>query len=81
MTRDALGNEMILGQKYGYTINSNGYIQVIKGIADSIGEKKVTLREVEEATGCYGEPTEFKSITRKRSAYACNMFPIYENVH
>lgn len=80
MTKDALGNEIVIGQRYGYTICKNGIITVVRGIADSLSEKKITLKDIEEAFGCYGEPGEFKPEKRKRSTYGCNLFPIYEKV-
>lgn len=76
MTTDAMGNEFIVGNKYGYSINQNGIIQIVVGICDSIGFKKVTLREVEERTGVYGTAKDFVKQSRKRSAYGANMFPV-----
>jgi len=76
MVKDALGNEIIIGQKYGYTINQNGHIQVIVGTAKSFNKLKATLENIEESTGIYGEPGPFKKQDRARSAYGCNMFPV-----
>lgn len=76
MTKDALGNEIVIGKNYGYTINSNGHIQVVTGKAKSVNELKVTLSDVQERSGVYGVPKEFKPEKRNRSAYGCNMFPV-----
>ena len=80
MTRDALGNEIILGQRYGYTICKNGSITTVNGIADSFTESKITLRDIVEAEGVYGKLRDYKPQQRKRSTYGCNLFPIYEKV-
>jgi hypothetical protein len=78
MKRDALNNEIVIGQKYGYSITQNGGCQVVTGIACGESETKVTLANVQEASGVYGKPRNFQPYDRKRSVYGCNLFPIYE---
>lgn len=78
MKRDALNNEIVIGQKYGYSITQNGGCQVVTGIACGESDTKVTLANVQEASGVYGKPRDFHPYDRKRSVYGCNLFPIYE---
>jgi len=76
MITDGAGKEIVLGKKYGYSINSSGSIHSVVGIADKINEMKVTLRDIEERSGIYGKLDKTKSQSRKRSAYAASMFQI-----
>lgn len=75
-TQDALGNDIILNQMYGYSSTSNGSIHAVIGIADTFGRGKVTLKEVQERTGVYGELGNFHKQDRKRSVYAAILFPV-----
>lgn len=47
--QDALGHEIVLGDRYGYTQNSNGYTTIVKGIAGKLNNEtyNVTLIDVE----------------------------------
>lgn len=81
--QDAIGNEIELGKHYGYCLNSNGIQTVVIGRADSFpknngnGGDKVTLTNVHERSGAYGNiDKDFRKQDRKRSVYACTLFPI-----
>jgi hypothetical protein len=74
MITDGAGKEIVLGKKYGYSINSNGSIHSVVGIADKINELKVTLRDIEERSGINGELNYAKNASRKRAAYAAACF-------
>ena len=77
MTADALGNPIEIGQRYGYSQQSNGHVMIVVGTVEKINEIKATLTDVVERSGVYGEIKEsFKPETRKRSVNACHLFKI-----
>ena len=76
MVNDALGNPIVIGRRYGYSISKNGINEVITGTALSWSDKRVTLSSIQEARGLYGEVGEFVAKTRARSVHGCNLFPI-----
>lgn len=74
---DALGNPIQIGKKYGYSQQSSGRVTIVIGTVEKINELKVTLNNVEERRGLFGEITEsFKPESRRRSVNACHLFPI-----
>jgi len=74
---DALGNMIVLGQRYGYSQQSNGTVTIVTGTAEKVNELKVTLSDVQERRGLWGKIEEsFKPETRRRSVNACHLFPI-----
>jgi hypothetical protein len=77
MANDALGNEVIIGRRYGYATSKNGINEVVTGTALSVKEKRVTLSGIQESRGVYGEVGEFVPKDRSRSVHACNVFPIF----
>ena len=77
MTTDALGNPIEIGQRYGYSQQSSGVVTIVLGTVEKINELKVTLTNVEERRGVFGEIKEsFKPVTRKRLVNACHLFKI-----
>lgn len=77
MTTDALGNPIKIGQRYGYSQQSSGHVTIVVGTVEKINELKVTLTNIEERSGVYGEIKEsFKPETRKRSVNSCHLFKI-----
>lgn len=77
MTTDALGNPIEIGQRYGYSQQSSGHVTIVVGIVEKINELKVTLNDVEERRGLWGEIKEsFKPESRRRSVNACHLFKI-----
>ena len=78
-TNDALGNPIVIGQKYGYSQQSSGSVMVVTGFVEKIKDLKVTLTEVEERRGLWGEiKNPFTFEKRKRSVNACHLFPILD---
>lgn len=74
---DALGNSIEIGQKYGYSQQSNGHVTIVVGTVEKINELKVTLNNVQERRGLWGKITEsFRPETRKRSVNACHLFKV-----
>lgn len=76
---DALGNEIIIGQKYGYSQQSNGSVTIVTGFAEKVNELKATLSGVNERRGMLGSiENKFHEQDRKRSVNACHLFPVYD---
>jgi trehalose-6-phosphatase len=79
--RDALGNKIVIGNKYGYSQQSSGSVTIVTGFVEKINELKVTLVEVSQRRGLYGEiAREFSKENRKRTVNACHLFPILFNI-
>ena len=77
MAKDALGNSIQIGQTYGYTQNKNGITKIVIGVADSISEFNVTLKDIQEKTALWGNDINpFSAATRKRSVGSLILFPI-----
>lgn len=76
--KDALGNPIEIGMTYGYSRIANGHVMVAIGTATKANEesKKVTLTNITEKSGIYGELDSFKVIDRARSVYGVTVFPI-----
>ena len=76
--KDALGNDLIIGQTYGYSRSENGLTTVKVGKLIRITEKQVTL-EVELSKQAYwsndveDKPKHNKSVSVK----ANGLFPVY----
>ncbi len=78
--KDALGNDIIIGATYGYSQSKNGHVHIVTGTVDKFSENKVTLGNVHERRGLYGEIKHpFTPETRKRSVYAVILFPVHTN--
>jgi hypothetical protein len=74
---DALGNPIVLGQQYGYSQQNNGQVQIVIGNAEKVNELKVTLTNVQERKGMFGQINEsFRPETRRRSVNSCHLFKI-----
>lgn len=57
--KDALCNEIVIGQYYGYSKNSNGVTHIKVGKAKKFNEKTVTLEVVFEKSALYSDdPTD-----------------------
>lgn len=64
--KDALGKEIILGQTYGYANNTNGYNNVVIGVAIKFTEKGlVTIKILERKQSWY--LSELESIVEFES--------------
>lgn len=74
---DALGNPIIIGNRYGYTDLHNGIVKVATGIATEIKEQTVTLTEVQTVKGVFGVIKDsFEPSKQNRHVYGCKLFPI-----
>lgn len=75
---DALGNELVIGNNYGYTISKNGFQTVIIGELVKINKFKVTLNVIEKRKYLYNDlKEEIKTDKPKTvSIYSINLFPV-----
>lgn len=78
MPKDALDNEIVVGNKYGYASSVNGIPTVVLGVASLCkNELKVTLKQVQKRSGLYGEIKEGFTMQEKSvTTYSCTLFPI-----
>jgi len=74
---DALGNPVILGNRYGYSQQSSGVVTIVIGKVEKINQLKVTLGDVSSRRGVYGKiENSFSLEEGKRSVNACHIFPL-----
>lgn len=57
---DALGNEIIQGNMYGYSRNDGGFSHNTVGVASGESKGKVKLTQLRIKRFLYGEPTDFR---------------------
>lgn len=75
--KDALGNDIVLGNKYGYTSSAGSTITVVVGVAEKTTEAKVTLHVESRRNYLYGEPCAlWSSPARTSSVHPCHLFPV-----
>lgn len=58
ISTDALGNRIVLGARYGYSRNSNGFTTVTLGTAKFVRVGEVRLIDCHVTTYLYGKPLE-----------------------
>lgn len=87
MIIDATGREIVIGQKYGYSKQNNGWTSVVIGTAIKAEKGKVSLNEIEEKEFLWIssgniEPNSVNHPTRARSVTSLLVFPvtIFEDV-
>jgi hypothetical protein len=76
---DALGNEVVMGNEYGYASESSGRTRVVTGLASSVTKTgKISLVITSVNTYLYGELSNYKNDTAapKVSVKGCSLFPI-----
>ena len=75
--KDALWNNIVLGNKYGYTSSSGSIVTIVVGLAEKMTETKVTIHVQSRRTFLYGEPCEsWSSPARTSSVHPCHLFPV-----
>jgi hypothetical protein len=75
--KDALGNELVIGQTYGYSRSDNGITTVKIGKLIKITEKQVSLEVLESKTALYSDTLKDTSLGRNISVKANGLFPVY----
>jgi len=79
--KDALGNEMIVGQLYGYSQSSNGITTVRTGRLVEVRESLVTLDVEFSGMAAYSNDIKPRGMAKKKINVKSNgLFPIYPGV-
>jgi hypothetical protein len=74
---DALGNELVIGARYGYSTSVSGRSAVVVGTLKSIGVKKVTLDVERRTEYFYGTPSKHDhSFAPMASITSLHLFPV-----
>jgi hypothetical protein len=75
---DALGNDIVMGQSYGYSNTTSGITRVVTGIAETITKSgKVSLIVTGVVQYVYGGSPSTTSYDKDKVAvYGCHLFPI-----
>lgn len=74
---DALGNELVIGNTYGYSSRDGGYIVTCIGVLEGV-KKKATLRIISRKNFIYGDEVD-RSYWNNSSAVAVTpiiLFPV-----
>lgn len=76
--RDALGNDIVIGQRYGYTTGNNGITRVVVGVVAKLTEQKAVIKVEKLTTYAYGglSVAQDQSTASTRAVYGCNIFPV-----
>lgn len=73
--KDALGNEIVIGNWYGYSRMKNGIVTVVIGKVSKKTEKRITLSDIVRQWGAYGNPDTIK-VSKDVSVYPRTCFPV-----
>lgn len=74
---DALGKEVVVGNRYGFTTSKNGVTRVVVGTAVNKTKTRVTLKVETVVHHLYGGNAQNEQYaTETVSAQACKMFPV-----
>lgn len=80
MLLDATGKEIMIGQKYGYYTNKNGFTRTIIGEAKSTNKGKVLLVNCDEKEYMYNDgikpPYKQRTLEKGISIFANIIFPV-----
>lgn len=77
MKLDALGNPVVIGNRYGIATNTNGITRVVVGKILRETERGVTLEVETYRHFVYGDLTDKIERDRKTiSCLGCNLFPV-----
>lgn len=76
--KDALGNDIVIGNTYGYSSSSGGWSHTVVGTAISFTPKgKVTIKVIATNTFLYGEPSDYQKVTAEKINISTHMvFPV-----
>lgn len=74
---DALGNPIIVGNKYGYTSKKGSWITVVVGRITSVTDGKVRMQPSSVQTHLYGKPSTYNPQgMNARSINPFSLFPV-----
>lgn len=74
--KDALGNDIVLGNRYGYSRNQNGFTYVRLGTIIKINAKSVLMKVEVSKRALYSNDLEPESCAEKISIKSNMLFPI-----
>lgn len=74
--KDALGNEIIIGQKYGCSHNHNGFSTVTIGVATSLSKNGVMLKVFSCKRALYNDDAKTHEIKESINTRGINLFPV-----
>jgi hypothetical protein len=75
---DALGNKLVIGQRYGYSQSNNGITRVVVGDYVKQNKSSVTLSIVYSHGGYDYKQEDYNSFTRKVSVRSIILFPCFD---
>jgi len=82
---DALGNEIKIGDVYGYAQNNNGSVSVTVGVAIKCSTKNLSpwmvKLEVLESRAGYKKTSKYKIIRKYSTIKACHLFRLADYKH
>ena len=73
---DALGNKIVIGNRYGFATSKNGITRVVVGTAVNMTKTRVSIKVDMVTSHLYGGEAKIVSSTETISAHACKMFPV-----
>lgn len=74
---DATGNPIIIGNTYGYSINSNGFTKVTIGVATKNNGNKVSIKPTLVKRRLYDNEPEVIDKTGTVTVQGMILFPIH----
>ncbi len=75
--KDALGNEIVFGKRYGYCQNSSGLTTITIGIAEKFTNTGVTLKIESQKSAIYQDEATPQKFEKANVTVKClNLFPI-----
>lgn len=79
-TKDALGNQIIVGNKYGCCIHRNGHAKTIVGIVEKFNPTGACVRVEKVTHALYlGEPVDANLYGKETITIKCvTLFPVFE---
>jgi len=83
MMTDAMGNEVVIGKKYGSYHKSSGMLTVIIGVVDKFFENgKVRMKDMHKAGALSSGELNYESIGVKCKPMNANgLFPVYDEIN
>lgn len=73
---DALGNVLVVGSRYGFSIDSNGFTTVSVGILEKINEKSVRINVESKKRGLYNDPLTEVEDPKSVNVKWTKLFPV-----
>jgi hypothetical protein len=77
MKKDALGNDVVMGQTYGFSRNSNGFTTSTVGVAVKETKRFITLRVLRHTRALYDDDPKIEPIEKPTvNTRAAGLFPL-----